>query len=145
MKLHFFHEPELEFGNGGTHIDIRYGLKQYGPLDLGESTAPKQIRIGLVGTEETIAAMRQWLDRCRGEIAPKKSKLSNLYPEFPGFSEIASFRSSLLFHDRWCSPIRQREIDAVLAHSTGDETVRQAVDMFVDHAEELVQQGGPMV
>jgi hypothetical protein len=56
-----------------------------------------------------------------------------------------SFRSSLVFHERWCSSIRQREIDAVLAHSDGDETVRQSVAMFVDRAEELAQQGGPMV
>lgn len=26
MKLSFFHEPELEFGNGGTHVDIRHGV-----------------------------------------------------------------------------------------------------------------------
>jgi hypothetical protein len=50
-----------------------------------------------------------------------------------------------MFHERWSSSIRQREIDAVLTHSDGDEIVRQSVAMFIDHAEELVQQGGPMV
>ena len=58
MKASFFQEPELEFGNGGTHVDIRYGLMRYGPLDLGETSAPIQLRIGLVGTEETIAMVR---------------------------------------------------------------------------------------
>ncbi len=24
MKLSFFHEPELGFGNGGAHVDIRF-------------------------------------------------------------------------------------------------------------------------
>ena len=33
----------------------------------------------------------------------------------------------------------------MLAHSEGDDTVRQSVAMFVDRADELVQQGGPMV
>jgi len=87
MKVSFFHEPELEFGNGGTHVDMRYGMTQHGPLDLGEISSPRQLRVGLIGTEETIASIRQWLDRCRGGIAAKQSRLSNLFPPFPGFSE----------------------------------------------------------
>lgn len=145
MKLSFLHEPELEFGDGGTHVDIRHGLMRYGPLDLGETSAPNQLKVGLVGTEETIAAIRQWFDRCRGGIAAKESKLSNLFPPFPGFSESSSFHSSLAFHERWCSPIRQREVDAVLAHAEGDQAVREAVGIFLDHAETLIEKGGPEV
>jgi hypothetical protein len=145
MKLRFFQEPELEFGNGGTHVDIRYGLTRHGPLDLGEASAPSQLKVGLVGTEETIAGIRQWFDRCRDGIAAKKSKLSNLFPPFPGFSENSSFHASLVFHDRWSSPIRQREVDAVLAHTQGDQTVREAVGLFLDHGDALIEQGGPMV
>jgi hypothetical protein len=145
MKLSFFEEPDLEFGGGGTHVDVRYGITQYGPLDIGDTKAPTQLKLGLIGTDETIAAIREWFARCKSEVARKESRLANLFPAFPGFTDDVSFRSSLAFHDRWCSPIRQREIDAVLAHSDGDETVRQSVAMFVDRAAELVQQGGPMV
>lgn len=145
MKINFFDEPDLEFADGGTHIDVRFGITRYGPLDLGETKAPAQLKVGFVGTDQTIAAVRGWLERCRGAIPAKDSKLVNLFPEFPGFAPDASFRSSLVFHDRWCSTIRQREIDAVLAHSEGDDTVRQSVAMFVDRGEELVGQGGPMV
>lgn len=145
MKFTFFEEPDLEFASGGTHIDVRFGITRFGPLDLGDTKAPSQLKIGFVGTDETIAAIRQWLERCRSLIPAKDSKLVNLFPEFPGFALDASFRSTLVFHDRWCSAIRQREIDAVLAHSDGDDTVRQSVAMFVDRGEELVQQGGPMV
>jgi hypothetical protein len=145
MKVSFFHEPELEFGNGGTHVDMRYGMTQHGPLDLGEISSPRQLRVGLIGTEETIASIRQWLDRCRGGIAAKQSRLSNLFPPFPGFSESSPFQSLLVFHDRWCSSIRQREVDSVLAHIRGGDTVREAVAIFVEHAETLMEQGGPMV
>jgi hypothetical protein len=145
MKFNFFEEPDLEFADGGTHIDVRFGITRFGPLDLGDTKAPAQLKVGFVGTDETIAALRLWLERCRRAIPAKDSKLVNLFPEFPGFAPDTAFRSTLVFHDRWCSSIRQREIDAVLAHSDGDETVRQSVAMFVDRAEELVQQGGPMV
>ncbi len=144
MKASFFQEPELEFGNGGTHVDIRYGLMRYGPLDLGETSAPIQLRIGLVGTEETIAMVRQWFDICREGIAAKQSKLSNLFPPFPGFSGSSPFHASLVFHDRWSSAIRQREVEAVLAHTQGDQIVREAVAIFLEHAETLIEQGGPM-
>ncbi|HEX5370297.1 MAG TPA: hypothetical protein VFY10_12855 [Dehalococcoidia bacterium] len=145
MKFNFFEEPDLEFANGGTHIDVRFGITRFGPLDVGETKAPTQLKVGFVGTDETIAALRLWLDRCRRAIPAKDSKLVNLFPEFPGCAPDTAFRSTLVFHDRWCSSIRQREIDAVLTHSDGDETVRQSVAMFVDRAEEVVQQGGPMV
>ncbi len=145
MKLSFLQEPDLEFGSGGTHIDVRFGISQFGPLDLGDTRAPTQLRVGLVGTDITIDAMMSWLERCKSGIERKDSKLTNLFPAFPGFSEDVSFRAALVFNDRWCSSIRQHEIDAVLAHSDGDETIRQSVAMFVDRAEDLVQQGGPMV
>ena len=144
MKLSFFHEPELEFGNGGTHVDIRYGIMRHGPLDLNDASAPCQLRVGLVGTEETIVALREWFDRCKTGVAAKQSKLSNLFPPFPGFSESSPFHSSLVFHERWCSPIRQREFDA-LAHTQGDQTVREAVAVFIDHAQTMIERGGPMV
>lgn len=145
MKLGFFPEPELEFGNGGTHIDIRYGIIRHGPLDVGHPTAPTSLRVGIVGTDETIAALRAWLEKCRAGIEAKQSKLTNLFPPFPGFSTDSSFRSSLLFYDRWCSPIRQRELDAAVAHTQGNEIVRAAAELFVDHAQSLLEQGGPMV
>ncbi len=38
-KLHLIDEPELEFGTG-KHIDIRYGLRNHGPLDMDDPKAP---------------------------------------------------------------------------------------------------------
>jgi hypothetical protein len=145
VNLSFFSEPDLEFGNGGTHVDIRYGMIRHGPLDLGDSTAPTSLKVGIVGTDETIAAMRAWLDKCRTGVAAKQSKLANLFAPFPGFSTDSCFRSSLVFHDRWCAPIRQRELEAAVAHTHGNEIVRDAAALFIAHAESLIEQGGPMV
>ncbi len=36
-------------------------------------------------------------------------------------------------------------LDAVVAHTRGDETVRETVSVFIDHAKTLIEQGGPMV
>lgn len=144
MKVSFLHEPELEFGNAGTHVDIRYGLIRYGPLDTGEPTSPTQLRVGLIGTQETIDSVRVWLEHCKDGVPAKHSRLGNLFPLFPGFSEASTFHSSLVFHDRWSSPIRQREIETILQHSKGEQMVREFVSLFVDHAASLLESGGPM-
>ena len=44
-----------------THVDIRHGLMRHGPLDVDDSASPTHLRVGLVGTEETIIDLRQWL------------------------------------------------------------------------------------
>jgi len=145
MKPLFLHEPELEFGNGGTHVDVRYGLLGYGPLDVGEPTSPSKLKVGLVGTQETIDEIQRWFERCKDGVAAKQSRLGNLFPLFPGFSEESKFRASLVFHDRWSSPIRQREIDTILQHSHGEQMVREFVSLFIDHAASLTEGGGPQV
>ena len=47
MNLSILEEPELEFGGGSRHIDIRFGIKDYGPFDLQAPKAPKEVRLGL--------------------------------------------------------------------------------------------------
>jgi len=34
-------EPELEFGGGGRHLDIRFGLMDHGPFDAAHPEAPR--------------------------------------------------------------------------------------------------------
>src|SRR5258708_35873824 len=41
MKAEFLDEPELEFGHGGRHVDIRFGLMSFGPLDIGSPRRPR--------------------------------------------------------------------------------------------------------
>ena len=54
MNLSILEEPELEFGGGSRHVDIRFGIKDYGPFDLQAPKAPKEVRLGLIGTAETV-------------------------------------------------------------------------------------------
>ena len=60
MKTLFVNEPDLEFGGGGRHIDIRFGIMEHGPLDRARGTAPRRIRVGLVGSADTIAGTLGW-------------------------------------------------------------------------------------
>jgi len=84
MKAELLIEPELQFG-AGTHVDIRFGLKNYGPITFDDPAAPREIRLGFVGTPTTIQGVKDWLETARKGIAAKESKKPNLFPAFPGF------------------------------------------------------------
>lgn len=82
-------EPRLEFGDGGLHIDVRFGLMRHGPV---EPDRAREVRIGVIGTSETAEGFEKWVDECAGGIAGKPSKQQNLFVGFPGFDESNPFR-----------------------------------------------------
>src|SRR5260370_38831640 len=96
---------------------------RHGPFDLGDPTAPTSLKVGIVGTDETISAMRAWLEKCRTGVPGKQSNLTNLYPPLPGFSSDSGFRSTLIFHHRWCPPLLQKEMEAAIAHPHANEII----------------------
>src|SRR5271165_2277215 len=67
MKVEFIEEPELQFGTG-RHVDIRFGLMNFGSLDLESVVAPRRVRVGLVGTNETVEGLAGWIEKCRNGI-----------------------------------------------------------------------------
>ena len=140
MKAEFLEEPELEFGTG-THVDIRYGIRTFGPLDRGTTTAPREIRVGLVGTAETVEGVQRWLTTCRSGIAAKATRLVNLFPPFPGFSEDSCFNSELAFHDRWIGRISERELSGLLSNVAPAELPRESAETFVSYAERMLELG----
>lgn len=92
MKLDFIEEPELEFGGLRRHVDIRSGLTAYGPLDAPDGVSRK-IRVGFVGTQQTIDGVQRWLERCEAGVKAKSSRQPNLFPDFPGFGANSPFRA----------------------------------------------------
>lgn len=144
MNVDFFDEPELEF-LGGTHIDIRFGIMQYGLLDRDTDLSQNQIRVGLVGTEDSTRSVRKWLEKICLCVPAKKTHLSNLFPPFPGFSKESCFGSELIFHDKWTANIRNREIDNIISACDPGELVSETVELFISYAEDIIEPGGPSV
>lgn len=138
MKLDYLQEPRLEFGTS-THIDIRFGIMNYGPLDVGNSLAPNDIRVGIVGTPQTVEGVSLWLERCREEIPAKVSKQPNLFPKFPGCNADASFRTSLVLNSRLQRALPQREFDTLSRATDTNQVIREAVDRFVDELTYLAE------
>ena len=62
IEISHIDEPELEFGGGGRHLDIRFGIMDYGPFDVAHAEAPKRVRVGIVGSVDTVEGTTRWMD-----------------------------------------------------------------------------------
>lgn len=144
MKLDFIDEPELEFGNLGRHVDIRRGLSAYGPLDA-TSGQSRRIRLGLVGTQQTIDGLLRWLDRCKSGIAAKKgSKQPNLFPAFPGFGDDSPFRADFEIDPSLRRVLPARELRAIADQSHYGALVR-GVELLTAEIRAVSEEGRPAV
>jgi len=122
MRIDFLPEPELEFGSG-RHIDVRFGLMNYGPFDTTSPLAPKRIRAAIVGSPQSLEGVTRWLEQCRSEIPPKPSRQPNLFPRFPGFSEDHTFRATVVLDSRLQRAISESYLGDLVGRTSGDATV----------------------
>lgn len=129
MKIDFLQEPELEFGVS-RHIDIRFGLMNYGPLDYAHPLAPKEIRVGIIGTNETVEGVRNWLEKCRKGIPAKISKQPNLFPKFPGFQPDVGFQSTLIMNDRLQRTINPRIFQDLAKIKKTNQIITESAELF---------------
>lgn len=138
MRSSFIIEPKLDFGTG-QHVDIRYGLMNYGPLDINSPMAPKNIKIGITGTTQTIEGVINWLGKCKTGISEKESNQPNLFPPFPGFGEDSCFNSQFIIEQNLQRAIPSRDIDILTKTPNLKTLIEKAVDIFYAEIEHLVQ------
>ncbi len=131
MKIEFLEEPELQFGTG-CHVDIRFGLMNYGPLDFESPVSPHRPNVGIVGNGETVQGLAEWLEKCRAGIAAKPSNQPNLFPRFPGFREDNALKTSLILDSQLQRIILNRYLDRLKALGGSPLGIHQAVDLFVN-------------
>ncbi|MGH9644303.1 MAG: hypothetical protein ACRD3Q_18015 [Terriglobales bacterium] len=146
MKADFLEEPELEFGSGGRHIDIRYGIESFGPLDVTSETAPRRIRLGMVGTSATLDGVSAWLQKCHDSIPGKPSHHSHLFPGFPGFREDGCFRSRLILNDGLAMRLSPRQVEEITVQTDGPgAALAAAVELLFGAMQDLVTRSRPDV
>lgn len=144
MKLALITEPDLEFADGGRHLDPRFGVHRYGPLDASATSEPRLIEVGMIGTNETLEKLGDWLERCRDPIAGKKTRLRNLFPDFPGFAGDTMFQAELVMAERLNRPMNIRDLRACVRGSA-DTTRRNICNLFINELAVLVENQRPAI
>lgn len=135
MKIKYIDEPELEFGNS-SHIDIKFGIMNYGVLDFDKDDAPRKIHLGIVGINEDIEIFEEWLEKCKEPIEGKETKKKNLFPRFPGFHTEHGFHSEIITNSTIQGKLRP-QVFKELSGLSADEKNIKAVEIFINEIEHI--------
>ena len=166
IKVEFLSEPKLQFGQYFEHEDTKTGLAEYGPFGKNvPGLHPTQIKLGFVGTRETISGAKEWIETCGGpiesenikKVRSKSSDSDELFGEleeedfhrvryekilnrdFVGFSSDSPFESSFQMNERWDKPLIPRDIDDVLKIENKEERIWSLVELFMTSIKNLAE------
>lgn len=142
MKSSHLNEPELEFGGGGRHLDIRFGIMDHGPFDIESEQAPRRIQVGVVGTAATVEGVQEWLSKCSVGIPAKQSKLGHLFPRFPGHGADAGFRAEAITSVRTQRTILDSALDEAWVADDYAMTIRNLVQLFEEAIRFVAEETG---
>jgi hypothetical protein len=143
MRLTKLFEPPLEFGTAIRHVDIRFGLMDNGPIDFGTEDAPTRVRVGIVGSAETVEGTAYWLERCAEGLPPKESRQPNLFPPFPGLGVDGAFRCDFVTAEELQRTIPSRELARLVAIVGQAEVTKAIVASFAQEIASLAERNAP--
>ena len=129
-------EPSLIFGDGRRHIDPKAGLALYGPLLTHDQRVPSplSIKVGIVGTGETVGAARRFLRRlASGVRMPVKNPFQD--QTFPGFK--SAFKCEMVVLDAMIETIPRNEVARILERTVFEDKVGHAVNLFAERIKSL--------
>lgn len=136
FKGQVYPEPLLEFGAGGLHLDPRFGLTQFGPL---QPIPGDSVRIGIIGTGETVDGMERFLERCKTGIAGKRSPLTNLHAPFPGIGNANPFRCTFVTEQAMQRRIPKSDVRRVTGLAKQSESIHASANLFAEQARSLLE------
>jgi len=98
-------EPQLLFADGGECVDPRLGISTFGPESLGTFRHPSSIKIGFIGTPETVEAARAWMSHVSAGIATNEGE-----QPFPGIQADRGYFTDLRFSTDWDETFTRTEL-----------------------------------
>jgi hypothetical protein len=127
LDLDFLKEPMLQFGEGEAKLP-KDGLTQYGPYSLTMGPAhPMGVKVGLIGTSDTVERARDFLRRCRNAV-PSGLPDSRVAPTFPGFK--TALRSELIIDTIFDVILDSEELEAAV--SDGERAFHKTLALLSD-------------
>jgi hypothetical protein len=168
IKIDYLREPKLQFGDFFEHEDTKTGLAEFGPFGKNVSGLhPSEIKIGFVGTRETISGALDWIDRCGSFIESENIKVEKgtnsnqesglfqgislpatptirrlkkiLNRDFIGFNKESSFDCAFQINQRWERVIDPRELSPILEIENKSERIWKLVDLLDDKLSSIAE------
>src|SRR5205814_719016 len=161
FTLEHLEEPYLQFGAYFEHQDCKTGLAEYGPFGQNiDGLHPSEIKLGFIGTRESVAGAKEWVRECGSSIESRNIKAigtSSRYagatlfelPEqrtrvnkilnrdFIGFNRESSFNCCFQINDRWDRFVTTRELETLLQIEDKQRRIWELVELFASQIESL--------
>lgn len=168
IRLDYLAEPKLQFGEFFEHEDSKTGLAEFGPFGLSvPGLHPREIKLGFVGTGDSIAGAKEWVAECSGQIESQNVKTIDmpdagadgptlwgeepvdertfkrvykiLNRDFVGFTHESQFKCQFLMNPRWDRTLRPADIDPVLKIEDKKRRIEELVRLFDNEIRTLAQ------
>jgi len=163
MAFTFEHleEPYLQFGDYFEHQDCKTGLAEYGPFGQNiEGLHPSEIKLGFIGTRETVAGAKEWIRECGSpiesgnikaigatskyagatlfELPEQRTRVNKiLNRDFIGFNRESSFNCCFQINDRWDRFVTTRDLETLLRIENKQTRIWELVELFDSQIESL--------
>jgi hypothetical protein len=165
IKFEYLQEPKLQFGEYFEHEDTKTGLAEYGPFGKNiPGLHRSSIKLGFIGTRETIDDAIDWIERCGSFIESenvervKAKAIENgfltsadsipdtynryhkiLNRDFIGFNADSNFECKFQLNPRWERYLETRELKSVLEIKNKADRIISLVDFIEDKITSLTQ------
>lgn len=170
MRLNFTYleEPRLQFGEYFEHEDPKTGLAEFGPFGKSvQGLHVSEIKLGFIGTRETISGAQEWVEKCSGYIESENLRIIKekvvgsddplllgnlnlnsseikrldkiLNRDFCGFNLNSPFESTFQLNPRWDRSIRPRDLQDILALPNKRERIERLVDLIDSQLTSITQ------
>lgn len=153
LDTRILNEPQLVFGDLQRTVDPRVGLGLYGPYDINEPGRRTAVRLGLVGTSESIELVHQFIEQSRGRITPIRrvrwqGKVSSIpmdptvYPFFPGLDK--AFGVDVVLDPGAVETLSSRDLAELSRIEFYEPRVTYLVDKVIERMRVLEEKRGPL-
>lgn len=124
IRIECLPEPKLLFGANATGVEPRRVLAKYGPAD---KSAPKELRIGIVGPTAEVQIARRWLPKLNN-VAIAREKSARRYRDWPGAQRVLGV--TFVIEDRFVRPLDEDRLNLALHKSSSSEKFNDLLELF---------------
>lgn len=157
ITFEYLEEPKLQFGQYFEHQDTKTGLSHFGPFGQNiDGLHPSEIKLGFIGTRETIDLAKGWVEECSRPIESNNARITHrrteisseslfddedlssqnvrvdkiLNPDFVGLNAHSPFCCRFQINERWDRIIVPRELDKLLLIEPKQDRIWTLVNYF---------------
>jgi hypothetical protein len=136
-------EPDLLFGRGSHCPDPKTGIRIHGPCGNDDHPYPS-IRVGIIGTGQTIDKALAWVDRCRQSVASLDPDVDPyLAVPFPGLSSSNGFDCRVEISKGHVRTLSPTDVALCANASNRDRSVEETARIVGAHLEALKDSESP--